>query len=379
MRMKWIWTIATICLAGSAMAQVNVEDFRKASDGNDDAVFINRAMQYMDSIGHGRLDFDGTKTYTIKSAIQLPQQSKGDRRLFIIEGNGAKVVGSANVNVFSRVPDSQTTANRWMSTRFVIRNFSFVGGKRAIFLCASYGSLIENCNFNGQKEAGVEVQFGLQTKISNCNATNLERHNYVLTYGKAWEAGINNSQSNHSIIEHSRVFARDGALTAFKIEGSDGCVLRDVISEGSKEIKYSVMFNKRHATTVKMFRIENFHLEHAPKEAAIFLHGDGVMVIDGLFYQLSRKEWPLVHVFGGSGQVTLENIPWYVGGTVLKQEVEGGVAWRVESCHKKFYEQSIYRVQSKDKKWSTKYPNYFYGVGGMKQVGKVFGKQLKNR
>ncbi len=358
-------------LSLAAQARLSVEDFRRSDDPANDAVFINRAMRYLDSAGHGCLQFDGSKTYRIQSPIQLPAGHLGKKYIFIIEGDGCRFNISKGVNAFERMPKHQKQAHQFITHRFMIRNFTFYGGKRGIFLGATYGSKITDCNFIGQQEAAVEVQFGLQTTISNCQATNCLTHAFVLTYGEAWKGGFNASQSNHSVIESCKVFARDGAVSAFKVIASDGVVLRDNISEGSKNIRYSVFFHKRKATTVKMFRLENFHLEHAPSHAAVYIYSSGISTVDGLFYQLSRDEMPLVHA-GGDGQITLKNIPWFVSGTVIRNEGKERLAWRMEFCDPRFYKKTVWQSKE-DGIWTSKFPRHFSARGGMRDINKEYG------
>ncbi|MBL4703811.1 MAG: hypothetical protein JKY54_04780, partial [Flavobacteriales bacterium] len=105
-----------------------------------------------------------------------------------------------------------------------------------------------------------------------------------LRTGEEWGGGTNNSQSNHSIIDQCRVFTRDGAKTCFKVLGSGGVVIRDAISEGSKQVDYSIYVDRQTSTTVRLFKIENFHLEHEPIKAGIFIQSTGITTIDGLFY-----------------------------------------------------------------------------------------------
>jgi len=356
----------------STSAQLKVEDFYRKEDGKNDAPSIQRAMDAIDSIGHGSVEFNGTKTYQLQSSIQLPGAGKGNRRIIILNGNGCEIKANGEFSIFRRIPKDQSEAlNNFMATRFFIRDFSFTGGNKAIDLGASYASEISGCNFVAQKLAAIDVQFGLQTRITHCIVTNPATNGIVLRCGEDWGGTSNNSQSNHSVIESCRVFAAIGGHTMFQILGSSGVVLRDIISEGSHEVQYAVYFSKQGSTTVRLFSIENFHLEHAPQAAGIFVNHNGIVTIDGLFYQHAYDCYKLIQAAANAEQITLRNIPHFVAGTVLYSG-NNEVPWRIEYCAKEFYLANTFLVESK-KGTERKLPYYFSGMGGKYQVGKKYG------
>lgn len=368
MPMKTIISFLLAVCAFPVFGQLNVEDFRRKGE-TDDAAVLNRAMQSLDSAGHGSLNFDGMRTYYIKKNVELPRYKTKGRRIFVFNGNGAKIVGQGEVNVFNRVPKDMKETSKLMSSRFVFNDMTIYGGNKGINLCATYGSSINRCNFGEQKIAAVDIQFGLQTKISECNATNCRKDAFVLRSGKDFGGNNINSQSNHSVIESSRVFAKDGASSCFKILASSGVVLRDIISEGSSGIDYSIYFDQLTSNCVKLFKVENFHLEHKPQKAAIYTRNDGITTIDGVYYQLAFAGFTLVYAGEGSGQITLRNIPWYVAGTKIKQE--RNAYWRVEYCHKNFYIRNTWLVKVNGV-WKSVMPAYFSGRGGRVQVEKAY-------
>lgn len=341
-------------------AQIRVADFYKSSPG-DDTRAIQTALNYIDSVGHGSLEFDGTRTYRINKPLELPRYKTSGRRIIILNGNGCEVVAKAAVNIFNRVPvDQKEALNKMMSTRFVFNDFTFTGGNKAINLSATFGSSIHRCNFVAQNLAAVDVQFGLSTELSHCIATNCKKDAFILRCGEEWGGNNNNSQSNHSVVNMCRVYAAKGAKTSFKILGSGGVVLRDIISEGSNEVDYSVYFDRLSSTTVRMFTIQNFHLEHSTQKAAIYIRNSGVATVEGVYYQKGYAEFPLIHAGKDSQVIVLKNTAHYVAGTVIKAE-NNEVVWRLEYCNKSFYEAANWRIGSKSG-YQTKLPFYLTGI-----------------
>lgn len=354
--MKHLFFFSCLLLTNYLFAQIQVEDFRRGSEADD--VVLSRAMRYIDSVGHGSLEFDGTRNYRVNATVQLPRYRTKGRRIIILNGNGAKVVGAKNVNVFQRLPKNQKETSQMMSTRFVFNDFTFEGGAKAIDLGATYNSSINRCNFVAQTVAAVDIQFGLQTTIKECNATNCAQDNFVLRTGEDWGGNFNNSQSNHSVIERCRVFAGDGANSGYKIIGSGGVAIRDCISEGHGNIKYSIYMDKSKSTTVKLFTVENFHLEHNPSEAGIYINNEGNTTIDGVFYQHAYTNFPLITAARGTQRITVRNVPWYVQGSCLKDE--GNAYWRLEYCHRNFYHQSSWIIY-RNGQYKRGLPFYFSG------------------
>ena len=241
-----------------------------------------------------------------------------------------------------------------MTTRFVFNDLTISGGRKSINLGATYGSSINRCNFSGQREAVVDIQFGLNTSIFQCNSTNAWKDNFIFRTGADWGGSANNSQSNHSVMDMCRVFARNGAHSAFMILGSGGCVIRDAISEGSSNIEYCVIINRLKSSTVRLNKIENIHIEHKPSKAGIYIKSTGTTIVDGLFYQLAYPDYALIYAAPGTNLVILKNIPHYVGGTVIKQEKAGGKPfWRLEYCHKAFSKPEIWKVRNSDGEWEV--------------------------
>ncbi|MFN3917004.1 MAG: hypothetical protein ACK4K0_04605 [Flavobacteriales bacterium] len=353
-------TAIFLALSFTSISQISVSDFSKKFP-NDDTKAIQAAFDYLDSLGHGSLDFDGTKKYRIYKSIELPRYKTSGRRIFVINGNGCEIIAKPGFSIFNRIPKDQKEAlEKMMSTRFSINDFTFTQGDKAINLGATFGSNINRCNFVAQYIAAIDIQFGLSTEINHCIATNCKSDAFVLRTGEDWGGNTNNSQSNHSVVNMCRVYAAKGAKTSFKILGSGGVALRDIISEGSNEVDYAVYFDKLSSSTVRMFSILNFHLEHSAKEAAIYIRNTGVTSIEGVYYQKAYAEFPLIHAAAGTDLVSLKYIPHYVAGTILKAD-NNDVIWRLEHCHNNFYEAANWRVKSKEG-YQKKIPFYMNGI-----------------
>ncbi|HET6245280.1 MAG: hypothetical protein H0V01_15760 [Bacteroidetes bacterium] len=357
---------------GSVSAQLQVESFRNDLNQNNDAAVIQASMDALANQGHGSLSFDGSRTYKINRSIELPRYTGEGRKIYVINGNGAIILaGSDTLNIFNRIPQNQKEAlGKMIGTRFIIQDLSFIGGAKGINLGGTLGSSILRCNFTNIRIAAIDIQFGLQTVISHCYATNCFEDNFILRTGEDWGGNSNNSQSNHSVIEYSRVYARKESKTGYKILGSGGIVLRDIISEGSHEIDYAIFADRLKSTTVRYFKIENLHLEHAPLKAGIYLSITGNTEINGIFYQHARKvgEFTLIHAGEGSGLINVASIPHFVTGTVMRLESPGCGFWNLNFSAKEFYLKENWRIKKADDTYESKLPFYFSGQGGGAQV-----------
>lgn len=370
--MNHLFTLAFVFCAVLLYGQFKVENYYNDSFNGDWGKAFSECFRAMDSAGHGSLELDGTKDYRFRTSAELPRYSTKGRRIFIINGNGAvlsTIIDS--VCIFNRIPNSQSEAiGKMMQTRFHINDLTFMGGSKGINIGATYQTAINRCNFQSQKIAAIDIQFGLSTAIVHCNSTNAFYDNFVLRTGRDWGGGDNNSQSNHSVIDRCRVYARDGANTCFKVLGSGGVVIRDAISEGAKNIAYSVYVDRMASTTVRLFKLENFHLEHKPTKAAIYIESSGVSTIDGVFYQSAYEGFRLIQTGDKTNHVYLKNVPHYVSGTVIQQDWSS-TAWRLENCSNSFFKPSSWLVRN-GMKLSNRLPIHFSGTGYGPSVGKRY-------
>lgn len=356
------------CVVHVANAQVTVEDYYKESDGKDWGPAFTRAFKALAKDGHGSLELQGNKTYYFRSCVELPRYPKKQNPLYVINGNGATLQAIVDsVYIFNRIPKNQDEAlNKMVDTRFIIKDLSFIGGSKGINLGATFQTQILRCNFKSQKQAAVDIQFGLQTVIRHCQTLHCKKDNFVLRTGEDWGGSANNSQSNHSVIENCRVYAGKDSKTAYKILGSNGVVLRDIISEGLSSIDYAIYINRLNSTTVRLFTLQNLHLEHSPKKAAIYAKSAGITTLDGIYYQFVKHgELALVHAGIGADEIIVRNIPHWVPGTVMKQERPGGsAAWVLSRCRKEFFYKENWRIRmKKGGEYKQKLPYYIKGSG----------------
>lgn len=361
----------SVLIAAPLLAQLQVEDFR--TPRMNDTQVVQTALDALGKQGKGSLAFDGSRTYEINRSLQLPKGSGG---MFVLLGHGTTLRATEDsVNIFHRIPPAQREAlNEWTSTRFIIQDFTFSRGARGINLGATLGSAILRCNFYNHHIAAVDVQFGLQTRIEHCKATNCAKDSFVLRTGADWGGNDNNSQSNHSVIESCRVFTRQGSESAYKVLGSGGVVISNCISEGHGDINYAIYADRLSSTTVRLFKIENFHLEHAPLKAGIYLRMSGVTEINGLFYQLSRDEFTLVEAGRKCDLIHLMNVPHFVKGTVLRQDLDhGGASWNLMYCARPFYDAANWRVLNRNSnKYEESLPQFFSGQEGGLRTNKRY-------
>lgn len=355
----------------SVRAQLQVEDFR--SPRMNDAQVVQTALDALGKQGKGSLAFDGSRTYEIGRSLHLP---KGSGSLFVLMGHGCTLRATADsVNIFHRIPPEQREAlNQWTNSRFIIQDFTFSRGARGINLGATLGSAILRCNFFNHHIAAVDIQFGLQTRIEHCKSTNCIKDNFVLRTGADWGGNDNNSQSNHSVIESCRVFTRQGSESAFKVLGTGGVVISNCISEGHGDINYSIYADRLNSSTVRLFKVENFHLEHAPLKAGIYVRMSGIIEINGLFYQLSRDEFTLIEAGRKCDLIHLLNVPHFVKGTVLRQDLDhGGASWNLMYCARPFYDAANWRVLNRNSnKYEERLPQFFTGQEGGLRTNKRY-------
>ena len=353
--------------AANGSAQVKVEDFRSKPGLSSDWHVIQAALCYVDSLGHGTLEFEGTRTYKINRSLELPRYSKRGSRILILNGNGCRIEAKKDtISVFRRIPKDQNEAlNKMMSTRIHLNDFVISGGRKAIDLGATYSSSINRCMFENQKAAAVDIQFGLQTEINHCQVINNHNDGFVIRTGEEWGGSANNSQSNHTVLRSCRVYARkNGNGASVRILGSSGVVIDDFISEGGNN-EYAVYVDVQRSTTVRMLTLRNLHIEHIPEKCGIYLRSTGISKIDGIFYQLARPDWPLIYVPGGIQQVVLSNIPHFVTGTILKHDTDA--AWELDNVHEKFLNPENWRSRNREGNYVKKPPFFSKGEGYLYQ------------
>jgi len=206
------------------------------------------------------------KVYNDVPTIELPRTGT----LVIFNGNGASINFQKTAEGFTSIPETQGQAlNEWNTTRFLFKDFTCIqGGKKGISIGSTYNTIIENIEFVGQREYAIELRFALKSVIRDCLVT-VPFKDGVYVGGGNW-SGANqaNSQSNSTTVQGVRVFAWRESGNSFIFEDVNGCSLKDCISEGHQNERAVLIDNGTNSVT-KNFHLDNFHLEHEPKECAI--------------------------------------------------------------------------------------------------------------
>ena len=297
--------------------------------------------------------------YIVTDTLFLPRTGS----LVIIDGQGANLKCNKNIPIFFSLPADQKQAMIYTKTRYLIQNFGQIqGGSRGIYIGASFNTSIENIEFVGQTFAAIDLVFCLMSSVSKILVTNPQNDGIVLRTGldnetrtKLWPgAGFNNSQCNHSVLQSCRVYNKKECTgTSFKILQSTGVRLSDCISEGWAN-KRAIFFDAQNCTTAKLFKIDNFHLEHLPSEGAICLRGNGSIVeVDGLFLQHGEPESPAIWIMSNSNYI-FRNIPWWPEKAWVQSTHSPSVV--ISQCTSKFYD--LKRWKNTDKPGQPVYPNY---------------------
>lgn len=250
----------------------------------------------------------GTGIYTLDT-INLPRANHG----FVhINGRGSTIKFRKKALGMVSIPkDNSEGLNKFMSTRYLIENFSKIeGGERGIHLGATFNSVIRNVQCVGQNEAGIEIQFGLMTRLENILITNSNKDGIRLGIGNWPGANRRNSQSNHSVLEQCRVYNKAGGRYSYDIKDSSGVVIRDCIAEGRENLR-AINFSAYGNSVVKNFKVENFHMEYTPKEAGIYISAGAMTsnIIDGYFINSNGIKYPIATEY--NAPIQIKNIAWW--------------------------------------------------------------------
>ncbi|MEO5584084.1 MAG: hypothetical protein ABIQ75_01395, partial [Flavobacteriales bacterium] len=152
------------------------------------------------------------------------------RRLLVIDGKGCELtLGEASNGFTYDIADMQDAMKR-TGSRYVIRNFGRItGGRKAIDLKATLGSVVENCELASQTEAAIDLRFCLMANLRNLLVTNPKYKGIVLRQGDWKGASGTNSQSNSSVLEQCRVYCAKTTSAAFTILNSGGVRMVDCV------------------------------------------------------------------------------------------------------------------------------------------------------
>lgn len=279
--------------------------------------------------------FTEAAEYRCNTDIVLP-----DAQLLVIDGRGAKLVLGPNSNGFTRSVADQKEAMRMTASRYAIRDFAAIeGGRKAIDLQASLGSIIENCRLVGQTEAAIDLRFCLMTSIRNVLVTNPGKRGIVLRTGDWPGATWSNSQSNSCVLEQCRVYCSATTTQAFTVLNSGGVRMLDCISEGAScdhDLFLSAVTDgdedkPARNSVVKSFTLANFHVEHAARMASIHVNmpPQAGVEMSNIYWNGKQTAPVLLYM---SGQVNLNYIGWFdpsfrIGSRVSAPRIN------VDRCH----------------------------------------------
>ena len=261
--------------------------------------------------------FSSAEKYRSEGDIVLPIRS-----LLVIDGKGCKLALGKGSNGFTYAVNSMKEAMVRTNCRYVIKDFGAItGGRKAIDLKGTLGSIVENCELVAQSEAAIDLRFCLLTRLSNIRVTNPRDKGIVLRQGDWPRASGTNSQCNSSVLEQCRVYCMKTTTAAFTILNSGGVRMTDCVSEGSPS-DYDIFLSatldgdeSRPATNpvVKSFMLSNFHVEHTPRKASIYVNMPSKAVVDlqNVYWNGTQKAPVILYTLG---QVNLSDIGWWSPG-----------------------------------------------------------------
>lgn len=261
--------------------------------------------------------FSATDRYHSSGDITLPAQA-----MLVIDGRGCKLALGPGSNGFTNQVASMDDAMRVVNNRYVIKDFaSITGGKKAIDLESSFGTVISNVELVSQGEAAVDLRFCLMTRLENVRVTNPKDKGIVLRQGDWPGANAANSQSNSSVLEQCRVYCAKTTSAAYTILNSGGVRMMDCVSEG-EACDYDIFLSatmdgdeSRPAANpvVKSFMLSNFHVEHAVRKASIYVNmpSQATVNLENVYWNGPQRAPVVLYTLG---QLNLSNIGWWTPG-----------------------------------------------------------------
>lgn len=264
--------------------------------------------------------FSSAEKYHSSGDIVLPL-----KQLLVIDGKGCRLTLGANSNGFTYPINNMKEAMERTSCRYVIKDFAAItGGKKAIDLKATLGSIVENCELASQTEAAIDLRFCLLSRLSNIRVTNPGDKGIVLRQGDWAGASGTNSQSNSSVLEQCRVYCAKTTTAAFTILNSGGVRMTDCVSEGSP-CDYDIFLSatldgdeSRPASNpvVKSFMLSNFHVEHAVRKASIYVNmpSKAAVNLSNVYWNGPQKAPVILYTLG---QVNISDIGWWGKGNYI--------------------------------------------------------------
>lgn len=258
--------------------------------------------------------FSASSSYRSDGDIVLP-----DVQLLVIDGKGATLTVGPSSNGFTRRVASQKEVDKKLTCRYVIRDFSEIkGGKKAIDLQATLGSIVSNCRLHDQTEVAVDLRFCLMARIENVLVTNPKADGFVIRQGDWPGASATNSQSNSTVLSQCRVFCSKTTTNAYSVLNSGGVRMLDCISEGGEADRDLLLSSEMHNDqnkfgsnpAMKSFTMENFHVEHNVRSESILVNvtPQASVNLKNIYWNSAPKA-PVIRYM--RGQLNLSDIGWW--------------------------------------------------------------------
>ncbi len=279
--------------------------------------------------------FSEAAIYRCEVDIVLPA-----RRLLVIDGRGARLILGPGSNGFTIAVTDQKDAMRRTGNRYVIQDFAAIeGGRKAVDLRASLGSIVRNCRMVDQSEVAVDLAFCLMCRVEGVLVTKPARRGIVLRQGDWPGATATNSQSNSTVLEQCRVYCAPTTTQAFTILNSGGVRMTDCISEGAAcdhDIHLSAVMAQgvdrgANNPVVKSFTLENFHVEHRVRKASIHVNmpAQSTVTLSNVYWN-GPQDAPVIEYV--RGQLNLVDIGWFNPDFRIKTRVNAPRI-NVDRCH----------------------------------------------
>lgn len=252
--------------------------------------------------------------------------AKSYSRIFLIEGNGAKITVTADT-LLTRTYASLSEANAGIDMQLRISNVEFLGNGSNVCIAvqANYGAKIEGCRFSNFHTA-YKGGWTMGTVIEQCYFW----ENYIsidLDYARFSGGSNSASQSNHSIVRDCKFRHSAGQFAAIKATAVSGLRIHGCIFEGVENgPQYEVYFDDNSSTVVKDFEIKNCHIEQKQSVCAVYIRlKDGFAYVSNIF---SQYDCNLVKFESSAyAKCIVEGVPYMTSLTKF-ENVNGAGRWK---------------------------------------------------
>lgn len=252
----------------------------------DDSAAFNAMFTYLQSSNLlSAKVFLRPVTYFVNSSVTLPIGSA--LKILSIDGYGATIKTTNTIPIFYRMITNQTQYSSYVDFRVAVRGVHFLGnsqvGQEGIKMAATFGSVIEDCNFE-TLNIGLDLFGAIQTTIRNCRGTANTSDDFVLQSGNGvWTGGnLSNANCHCSVIQNCEVYGGANARSHYRILAANNVRLINCVSEGNSPTN-SVYFDDQGSTTCKQFTIQEFHNECSPSAGIFKLSTIGSVAISSVY------------------------------------------------------------------------------------------------